>query len=132
MLLSRKLRSGQDQKGQFLTFWCPGCKGSHTIGVGVDGWRWNGDADKPVFDPSVLVTSGHYAAGHNEDGSCWCTYNEEQLAKGERPAPFTCERCHSFVGCHGAEPGQIRFLSDSTHELAGKTVDLPDYPVHGE
>ena len=29
--------------------------------------------------------------------------------------------CHSFV--HG---GQIEFLSDSTHELAGATVDLPE------
>ena len=31
-------------------------------------------------------------------------------------------RCHSFV-----TEGEIKFLNDSTHELAGKTVDL--YPV---
>ncbi len=29
--------------------------------------------------------------------------------------------CHSFV-----RDGQIQFLGDCTHELAGKTVDLPD------
>ena len=30
-------------------------------------------------------------------------------------------RCHSFV-----KAGRIEFLSDSTHHLAGQTVDLPD------
>lgn len=30
-------------------------------------------------------------------------------------------RCHSFVTA-----GRIEFLSDSTHALAGQTVDLPD------
>ena len=31
-------------------------------------------------------------------------------------------RCHSFV-CDG----KIQFLSDCFHELAGQTVELPDY-----
>lgn len=31
--------------------------------------------------------------------------------------------CHSFVTA-----GQIMFLSDCTHELAGSTVTLPDFP----
>lgn len=31
-------------------------------------------------------------------------------------------RCHSFV-----TEGQIRFLSDCWHTLAGRTVDLPDW-----
>jgi hypothetical protein len=31
-------------------------------------------------------------------------------------------RCHSFV-----TDGQIQFLSDCTHELAGQTVPLPDF-----
>ena len=30
-------------------------------------------------------------------------------------------RCHSFI-----TDGKIEFLSDCTHELAGKTVDLPE------
>lgn len=33
-------------------------------------------------------------------------------------------RCHSFV-----RRGQIEFLADSTHALAGKTVPLPDFPT---
>jgi hypothetical protein len=32
-------------------------------------------------------------------------------------------RCHSFV-----KDGQIQFLTDCTHELAGQTVDLPELP----
>ena len=31
-------------------------------------------------------------------------------------------RCHSFVTA-----GRIEFLADSTHALAGRTVDLPDF-----
>jgi hypothetical protein len=31
-------------------------------------------------------------------------------------------RCHSFV-----TDGKIAFCPDSTHELSGKTVDLPDW-----
>lgn len=31
-------------------------------------------------------------------------------------------RCHSFV-----REGRIQFLSDCTHSLAGKTMDIPDF-----
>ncbi len=31
-------------------------------------------------------------------------------------------RCHSYI-----TDGRIEYLPDSTHELAGKTVDLPDW-----
>jgi Family of unknown function (DUF6527) len=31
--------------------------------------------------------------------------------------------CHSFI-----ENGQIRYLDDCTHALAGKTIELPDCP----
>ena len=32
-------------------------------------------------------------------------------------------RCHSYV-----TDGQIQFLNDCTHSLAGQTVPLPDWP----
>jgi hypothetical protein len=35
--------------------------------------------------------------------------------------PIYTPRCHSFV-----TDGRIQFLSDSTHALAGQTVDLPE------
>ncbi len=36
-------------------------------------------------------------------------------------ASFPDTRCHSFI-----KNGKIQFLSDCFHELAGKTVDLPE------
>lgn len=33
------------------------------------------------------------------------------------------QRCHLFV-----KEGNLEFLNDSTHHLAGKTVPIPDWP----
>ena len=115
--LSRKLRSVQ---GPALSFWCPGCDQAHTVGVGTNGWHWNGDAERPVFNPSVAVSGYRItrdAAGKWDGG--W------ELDASGNPVPM---KCHSFVGCNGAQPGQIVFLGDSTHLLAGRVVDLPDWP----
>lgn len=100
-------------EGGHLGFWCPGCNEMHVVS---SGWSFNGNYDRPTFTPSVLVTNGHYSTKHKPGESCWCTYNAEHP---EAPTSFTCERCHSFV-----TDGQIQFLSDCTHELAGKTVSL--------
>jgi hypothetical protein len=62
-------------------------------------WSFNGDLAKPVFGPSIL--------------SRYDTPEKKHV-------------CHSFVGCNGAAPGQIIFLGDCTHALAGQTVELPD------
>ena len=70
--------------------------------AGKPHWSFNGDFEKPVFGPSVL--------------EWW----------GGEGTEVALRRCHSFVGCNGAQPGQITFLSDCTHALAGQTVDLPD------
>ena len=104
-------------EGGRLLFWCPGCDGAHQVQVG-DGpgprWGFNDDYDRPTFSPSVLVKTGHYCAG--QDGKdCWCTYE----ARRDKPAPFKCSVCHSFV-----RDGQIEFLGDCTHALAGRTVPL--------
>lgn len=107
-------------EGGHLLFWCPGCKEAHQVAVGEgDGPRWgfNGDYDRPTFTPSVLVRSGHYCDGQ-AGKDCWCTY-EARIGK---PAPFRCTVCHSFV-----TDGQIQFLGDCTHAMAGQTVPLPDF-----
>ena len=87
--------------GNRLHFWCPGCDMCHGLAFG-DGpgprWEWNGDVDRPTFKPSVLVRRD-YGDGHKE------------------------QVCHSFI-----TDGQIQFLADSTHALAGKTVHLPHWP----
>lgn len=87
-----------------LSFYCPGCKTYHHVQHGdVDGptWRWNGDAENPTLSPSILVTYNGSDAG----------------VDGAPPAV-----CHSFI-----EDGRIRYLGDSTHALAGQTVELPDF-----
>ena len=120
-----KTRLGDNGDGsKTLMFWCPGCKESHAARVRGPGgsrpsWEWNGSRDSPTLSPSLLVTSGHHVAGH-DGGDCWCTYNAEN--PGE-PAPFRCQVCHSFV-----RDGRIQFLGDCTHELAGQTVDIPEWP----
>lgn len=88
---------------QSIFFYCPGCDGFHAIEK--SRWQWNGSFDAPTFIPSVLVT---YPANPNA---------------GEEFREWRKERkCHSYV-----TDGKIEFLTDSTHNLAGQTVDLPDF-----
>lgn len=90
--------------GNRLHFWCPGCQGAHGIQFGEgDGprWGWNGSAESPTFTPSVLVRR---------------QFGEAMVE----------EVCHSFV-----VDGQIQFLSDCTHALAGQTVPIPAWPNGG-
>jgi hypothetical protein len=63
----------------------------------LKGWTFNGDLERPTFTPSLLVTG--YLNADNPNGIC-----------------------HSFI-----TDGQIRYLADSTHRLAGQTVDLGEY-----
>ena len=105
-------------------FWCPGCKDPHYIAVAparVQGAAWgsNGDYNFPTFTPSVLYKSGHYV-GDGKPGDCWCSWPDEEKAEW---GGLGCVICHSFV-----TNGQIQFLSDCTHELAGQTVPLPEWP----
>jgi hypothetical protein len=91
-----------------ISFFCPGCDGYHEIAHGVGNgprWTWNGDLVKPTFTPSVLVT---YPANPNADED-FKEWRNQRI-------------CHSFV-----TDGKIQFLSDCTHQLAGKTVDLPEW-----
>ena len=46
------------------------------------------------------------------------TFSPSLLVHGQNGMP----RCHSFV-----KDGQIEFLSDCGHELAGQTVEIPDW-----
>lgn len=102
-------------EGNRLAFWCPACAEGHCIILGR--WTFNGNYDRPSFQPSVLVTSGHYVAGHT--GECWCSYNAKHK---DSPAPFACCRCHFYV-----TKGQIEYLPDSTHSYAGRTVELEEF-----
>ena len=108
-------------EGGKVSYWCPGCDMAHVLTVepGTPGpcWHWNRNPDAPTFSPSVLVKYEH---GHPP-------VTRENLAAWKRK-PWKQERltriCHAFV-----VDGQVQFLTDSTHSLAGQTVPLPDFGV---
>lgn len=83
----------------FVGFHCPGCKG-----------------------PQQLPISGPKAWGFNNDFDK-PTFSPSILTRWGQPCGETFV-CHSFV-----RDGKIEFLSDCTHALAGKTVDLKDVQV---
>lgn len=105
------------QEGGRLAFWCPGCEEFHA--VVVPGWTFNGNYDRPTFSPSILITSGHFARDW-KGPDCWCTFR----LKHPGLTSFECSCCHSWV-----KDGQIQFLNDCTHKLAGKTVPLELPPI---
>lgn len=59
-------------------------------------WTFNGDVNKPTFTPSLLC-------------------------KSVQGVEMKDTICHSFI-----REGSIEFLSDCTHEFAGKTIDIED------
>lgn len=64
-------------------------------------WSWNGDVFAPTFSPSIFT----------------------RMPWGEEGKEI---RNHVFV-----KNGEIQYLSDCSHEYAGKTIDLPrlcDWP----
>ena len=91
-----------------LSLICPGCGFSHQVTIGQgDGprWDWNHDYVRPTFNPSILVTW--------EEPS-------DNPAHFDDPTKDQHRVCHSFV-----RDGQIQYLADCTHELAGQTRSLP-------
>ena len=98
-----------------ISFRCPGCKDEHV--VPGNRWRITGTTPQDVTcEPSLLVTSGHFCEGRKEDNGCWCDYAKNHPEFDS----FTCYRCHSYI-----RSGQIQFLGDCSHALAGQTVPLP-------
>jgi Family of unknown function (DUF6527) len=104
-------------------FKCPGCGWTHAIPVqysakniadrgGAIGpqWSFNGSLDRPTFNPSLLVRGTEDLTDDEYD----------RVMRGEKIQPRP-RVCHSFI-----RDGQIQFLSDCTHALAGKTVDLAE------
>ena len=64
-------------------------------------WKFNGNNDKPSFTPSYLLR--------------WIkTVGDEVIAV-----------CHLYV-----KDGNIEYLGDCTHHMAGQTVPLPYYTLH--
>ena len=113
----------RNMEGEKLSFWCPGCKSPHTVFYGIGGWQWNGDANKPVISPSIFCTFPTWVPEVTH--SNWEKWKKEPWKQEKQQVV-----CHSFIGCNGAAPGEIIFLLDCTHVLAGKTVPLFSWPSH--
>lgn len=82
----------------FYLFFCEGCKCCHFFQTGIGRWSWNENFEKPTVTPSIL-------------------------ARGE----FS-ERINKNLICHSViTDGKIEFMDDSTHELAGLTIELKEF-----
>lgn len=82
---------------------CPACNCLHAFAVDTpfhNGARWtfDGNAEKPTFSPSMNIGLGPF------------------------PQDGRIERCHYFL-----KAGQLEYLPDCTHALAGQTVALPAF-----
>ena len=90
-------QEGKDNRLEY-TFRCPGCGNCHGFRTspGSPRWTWDGNEELPTISPSILVTGGG-VGGHEDSKGC----------------------CHMFI-----KAGKIQYLSDCTHALTGKTVDM--------
>ena len=98
----KKVSSVLQEADGMLFFECKGCDMPHGVNIARDGmpkWSFDGNYENPTFSPSVLVQ-----------------YPYRMLGNGEREQVV----CHSFV-----VNGNIQYLNDCTHNLAGKTIPLP-------
>lgn len=95
------------------SFHCPGCNDEHAIPTKPhpQGWDFDGDEAAPTFAPSILRHEVRIAADADP----------ARVAAPFKPGDVFSPRCHSLV-----RAGQIQFLSDCGHALAGETVPLPE------
>lgn len=97
--------------GNGHTHWCPGCEEPHLI---PDSWSFDGNLEKPTFNPSVKITSkkrnivdGKWIGGWPRDSA----------------GNLIDQCCHYHL-----HAGELKFCGDCTHQLNGQTVPLPELP----
>jgi len=73
------------------------CPGCEEVHPLPDNWSFDGNLEAPTFNPSFRRTLPHHDTG-------------------------ITDVCHYFL-----HAGQLQFLSDCTHKLAGQTVPLPSF-----
>lgn len=99
-VVSRKLRRGRS--GFF--HWCPACRELHPIPD--QGWRFDGDLDRPTFDPGF-----------------------------RRSIPINRWRGKNLIRtgthvCHYAiHNGLLHFFKDCTHDFCKRIMAMPDLPL---
>lgn len=99
--MSAKLRQIIGTGGGSVAYWCQGCDDAHVINVGPreDGRpKWDWDGNRDAPTFSPSVLVTH-------------------------DYPTARDICHTFV-----RSGMVEFLGDCTHQFAGQTLPLPDWP----
>ena len=86
-------------KPDYYLFACPGCGGLHWFKTVGNRpcWSFNDDLNNPTVSPSIL--------------NRWDFKNR-----------IANKICHLFI-----KNGKIQYCNDSTHDLAGQTVEMTDY-----
>lgn len=87
------------QIDDILLFNCPGCGNAHHVAA----------------RPNTLRNGASWEWNGSMDAP---TFSPSVLTNGDMPE----HRCHCYV-----RDGKIQFLSDCHHQLAGQTVDLPEW-----
>lgn len=93
--------------------WCPACEEMHPL---PDGWKFDGNLEKPTFHPSFRHTGFQTEKLNGEWTGEWV-----RGADG-KPLPWVCH--------YHLTAGGIQYCPDCTHALAGKLVPLPVLPEH--
>lgn len=81
-----------------------------------DGWKFNGDLERPTFTPSFLHSGKQTVKVNGRWTGDWV-----RDADG-KPLTYVC---HYLL-----TNGILHFCSDCTHDLAGKSVPLPPLPKY--
>lgn len=79
-----------------------------------DTWSFDGNLDRPTFNPSVKITGKQRVVINGKWTRAW------QRDSTGKPVDMCC---HYLL-----HAGQLKYCADSTHALAGKTVPLPELP----
>ena len=101
----------EEQDGVRMMAWCPGCRCLHGLWIaGKDRpiWKFDGNMEKPTFSPSLGVKWTRILSTEKDESG---------------NLPHEDLMCHSYI-----RAGRWKFLDDSTHSLAGHTVDMIPIP----
>lgn len=89
----------------------------------IQGWN---NPDFVFYCPGCKCDHGVWTSKQNSKGAIW-SFNGNKDCPTVTPSILISNNemkycCHSFI-----TDGKIQYLDDCTHELAGQTIELPDY-----
>jgi len=99
--------------------WLFECPAEGCMHFADERWTFNGNEELPTFTPSFLVSSTRMTDKGIADYNAW---SDAGYPKRTEPFDSVPMVCHSFV-----TDGKIQYLNDCTHELAGQTLEIPDW-----